>query len=90
MKLYNVFLTLPLLALTAQINAQAKQEPKTPGINLSYMDRTVRPNDDFFRFVNGKWIDETEIPGDRTRWGSFDALRQQTDNDALAILKEAA
>jgi putative endopeptidase len=54
------------------------------------MDRKVDPADDFFRFVNGTWHDKTEIPSDRTRWGSFDELRQNTDRDALAILKEAA
>ncbi len=67
-------------------NAPAKTEP---GINVSFMDKKVKPNDDFFRFVNGTWFDTTEIPGDRTRWGSFDELRQRTDNDALEILKEA-
>lgn len=60
------------------------------GINLEYMDLSVNPGDDFFRFVNGTWYDNTEIPNDRTRWGSFDELRQNTDKDALAILKEAA
>jgi putative endopeptidase len=61
-----------------------------PGIDLNLMDRSVKPGDDFFRFVNGTWYDRTEIPADKTRWGSFDELRQNTDNDALAILKEAA
>ena len=60
------------------------------GINLEYMDLSVNPGDDFFRFVNGTWYDNTEIPNDRTRWGSFDELRQNTDKDALAILKKAA
>lgn len=62
---------------------------KTPGINLDYMDNTVKPNEDFFKHVNGKWLETTEIPADRTRWGSFDELRQKTDEDALAILKSA-
>ena len=62
---------------------------KTPGINLDYMDNTVKPNENFFKHVNGKWLETTEIPADRTRWGSFDELRQKTDEDALAILKSA-
>ncbi len=62
---------------------------KTPGINLDYMDNTVKPTEDFFKYVNGKWLESTEIPADRTRWGSFDELRQKTDEDALAILKSA-
>mgnify|MGYP000951939136 CR=1 FL=1 len=68
-------------------NIAAQQKP---GINLSYMDKKVKPGDDFFRYVNGTWLDKTEIPSDKTRWGSFDELRENTNNDALAILKEAA
>jgi len=68
-----------------QINAQKK-----PGIDVSLMDKSVKPNDDFFRFVNGTWVKNTEIPADKTRWGSFDELRQKTDMDALVILKDAA
>lgn len=54
------------------------------------MDKSVKPSDDFFRFVNGTWLNNTEIPADRTRWGSFDELRQKTDIDALKILDEAS
>ncbi|MFY8180361.1 MAG: M13 family metallopeptidase [Flavobacterium sp.] len=79
------FVVASLFALN-QINAQQKN----PGINLDLMDKSVNPGDDFFRYVNGSWFDKTEIPADRTRWGSFDELRQNTDKDALAILKDAA
>ncbi len=65
-----------------------KEEPR--GINLAYMDTTVSPQDDFFRYVNGKWVDSTEIPGDQTTWGSFMELRERTDNDALALLEGAS
>ncbi len=59
------------------------------GINLEYMDTSVKPSDDFFRYVNGKWLDKTDIPADRTRWGSFDELRKKTDDDMKVILNEA-
>ncbi|TGD57532.1 M13 family metallopeptidase [Flavobacterium humi] len=72
------------------LTVTAQQAKKNPGINLDLMDKSVKPGDDFFRFVNGTWFDKTQIPADRVRWGSFDELRQNTDNDALAILKEAA
>jgi hypothetical protein len=39
-------------------NAPVKQEP---GINVANMDKKIKPNDDFFRFVNGSWLDKTEI-----------------------------
>lgn len=70
-------------------NAFAQMAKPNPGINLEFMDRSVKPGDDFFRFVNGTWYDKTEIPADKTRWGSFDELRQNTDKDALLILKGA-
>jgi len=70
--------------------AQKAEKQQKPGINLEYMDKKVKPGEDFFRFVNGAWVDKTEIPGDKIRWGSFDELRDNTNNDALAILKEAA
>ncbi|NQY07869.1 MAG: M13 family peptidase, partial [Flavobacteriaceae bacterium] len=60
-----------------------------PGIDLSLMDKSVSPNEDFFKYVNGTWLQNNEIPADRTRWGSFDELRKKTDADALAILKAA-
>ena len=85
----NILSKVVMLALvtlgTAPLNAQEKK----PGIDLSLMDKSVRPNDDFFNFVNGTWVKNTEIPADRTRWGSFDELRQKTDIDALNILEES-
>ena len=56
------------------------------GINLSYMDNNIRPQDDFFSYVNGNWMKTTEIPSDKTRWGSFDKLREETDVASLEIL----
>lgn len=69
-------------------NETAKVET-IPGINLEFMDEEVKPSEDFFRYVNGKWLDNNKIPDDRTRWGSFDELKKNTDNDALAILRSA-
>jgi len=80
-----------LLAAFITINAlQVNAQQKTPGIDTALMDKSVSPKDDFFKFVNGTWLKNTEIPADKTRWGSFDELRQRTDKDALAILNEAA
>jgi putative endopeptidase len=87
MKLQLTLKTTLLLASAFTITQSIAQ--KTPGINLDLMDKTVKPSDDFFKFVNGTWLKNTEIPADKTRWGSFDELRQNTDKDALAILAEA-
>jgi putative endopeptidase len=74
-----------LIAGTLSVGQSIAQQKK-PGINLDLMDKTVKPSDDFFKYVNGTWLKNTEIPADKTRWGSFDELRQRTDKDALSIL----
>lgn len=71
------------------INAQ-NASSKEPGINVSYMDTKVSPSQNFFQYVNGTWLNKTEIPNDRTTWGSFNELIKKTDKDAMAILKEAS
>ncbi len=58
-------------------------------INLSLMDKSVRPQDDFYNFVNGNWMKTVEIPSDKSRWGSFDELRENTDINTLKILKKS-
>ncbi|NMH28245.1 M13 family metallopeptidase [Flavobacterium silvaticum] len=83
----SLLLLLPIFA-SGSLSAQKAQTK--PGINMSLMDIKVKPGDDFFRYVNGTWFDNTEIPADRQRWGSFDELRQNTDTDALNILKAAS
>lgn len=72
------------LAGSSAVYAQNHQ-----AINLSLMDQTVRPQDDFYNYVNGNWMKTAQIPSDRARWGSFDELRENTDAAVLGILKEA-
>ena len=59
-------------------------------LNLSYMDTSVNAGDDFYTYVNGKWMETSEIPSDRGRWGSFDKLGKKADSMALKVLDEAA
>lgn len=77
------------LGMIACKTEKADTAEKIPGIILENMDKTVKPSDDFYKFVNGTWQEKTEIPADRTSWGSFNELRKKTDNDVLAILSEA-
>ncbi|MCF6280483.1 MAG: M13 family peptidase, partial [Flavobacteriaceae bacterium] len=65
-----------------------KEEVKNTGINLALMDSTISPKEDFFSYVNGTWFKNNEIPDDRTRWGSFDELRKNTDEDVLKIIEK--
>ena len=80
---------LAFVATACKNDKDKAEEPEHHGINLAYMDTTVSPKEDFFRYVNGTWLDENEIPEDQTAWGSFNELRKNTDEDVLAILKNA-
>lgn len=66
----------------------AKTE-ESHGIDLHLMDTTVSPKQDFYSYVNGTWMKETEIPSDRSSWGSFMELRKNTDDNVQELLKEA-
>jgi putative endopeptidase len=60
------------------------------GIIPGHRDESVRPQDDLFAHANGTWVRETEIPGDRGRWGTFDLLREQSDERVRTIIETAA
>ena len=78
-------------AMLSFVAVQAQTTPqKEPGINVSYMKKDISPKENFFQYVNGTWLDKTEIPSDRTTWGSFNELVKKTDKDAMEILKSAS
>ncbi|RMH47680.1 MAG: M13 family peptidase [Gammaproteobacteria bacterium] len=84
--------------LTLVTSCQSLSKPKpsdaTPqlssGIELQYIDKSVRPQDDFYLYVNGGWLKTHEIPADKTAIGSFYSLRDKADEDVKAIIEELA
>ena len=62
----------------------------TPGIDPSTLSKTDRPQDDLYRYMNGPWIDSTEIPSDQALTGSFIILRDNAEEAVRDILEEAA
>src|ERR1700679_3043249 len=66
------------------------EETARSGVDFSALDKAVRPQDDFFRYVNGLWIARTTIPADRSAFGSFFALRDASESNLRAIIEEAA
>ena len=67
----------------------AKVDDGPHGIILANMDTLVSPKTDFYNYVNGNWMKNTEIPDDQVRWGGFGVLRKKTDRDVLGILAKA-
>jgi len=59
------------------------------GIDQTELDPEVRPQDDLFRHVNGKWMVRSEIPADKARWGSFTLLAEESEKAVRDIIVEA-
>ncbi|HCS61516.1 MAG TPA: peptidase M13 [Microbacterium sp.] len=59
------------------------------GLATEEFSSDIRPQDDLYRYVNGSWIDRTEIPGDKARWGSFHLLAEQAEKHVREIIEES-
>jgi predicted metalloendopeptidase len=60
------------------------------GFDTANFDRSVRPQDDFFRYVNGGWLKRADIPADASSWGAFNELRETSRNALHTILEDAS
>jgi len=65
------------------------ESPLHSGIDTAELDATVRPQDDLFRHVNGKWADRTEIPSDKARYGSFYVLAEEAEKAVRDIIVDS-
>jgi predicted metalloendopeptidase len=68
-------------------NVHSAAAGTTSGIETQYIDQGVRVQDDFFGHLNGKWLQTTEIPSDRTSWGTFMKLRDDTQAQIRVIVE---
>ena len=95
-------LSLSLAAAVVALLAGCGPKPSAPaaatpraaigafGVDLAAMDKTVKPGDDFFKYVNGTWLATFKMPADKTRYGAFDELRDKSENDIHGLLDELA
>jgi len=84
LRLVGILLTAAILIFSG-----CAQKPDN-AINKEYMDLSVNPGDDFYRYANGNWITNNEIPDDRSSYGSFDIVRKETDKNVRTLLEEVA
>lgn len=73
---------------TSEITQSVSKAPLLSGVDLTHMNNNVRPQDNFYQYVNGGWIDKTEIPDDKTAIGAFYDLRDSADDDVKKIIEE--
>jgi len=73
---------------TTKTTTFAQVKPGTAsGIDRAGMDPSVRPQDDLYLATNGHWVQTTEIPADKSSWGAFNQLRDQTDHQVRGLVE---
>ena len=83
-------LPLAAVALLSVASVASAQATRPSGIDTSAFDRSVRPQDDLFRFVNGGWLKRTPIPNDAASWGAFNELDERSRESMRTILEDAS
>ncbi len=76
--------------ITETTQVSTTPELGTFGVELKDMDKAVKPGDNFFEYVNGTWLTNTEIPADKSNYGSFGILADRSDENVRKIIEEAA
>lgn len=67
---------------------QSAQTQKISGIDQQYIDQNGSANNDFYDYVNGTWLKQTEIPADKARWGAFNELHELSTNQLHRIVED--
>jgi predicted metalloendopeptidase len=72
---------------TAPVAAAAAQRA---GVDVAAFDTSVRPQDDFFRYTQGKWLKDVDIPSDRSSWGAFNVAQDKVEQQIRTLIEKAA
>lgn len=78
------------MAIATLMGCNSTQTDNKPALDVSHMDLTVKPGEDFFAYANGNWVKNTTIPEDKSRYGSFDILQEQNNAVLKQIFEKAA
>ena len=70
--------------------APAEPEVLASGLAIENMDKSIRPGDDFFMYMNGVWIEQAEIPADKAFHGGYYVLRDEAEEAVKGIIEEAS
>src|ERR1700733_16077615 len=77
-----------VLAMIGCVSSPAA--PLQSGVELKYVDHSVRPQDDLYRYLNGKWLDSFQLPADKGSYGSFTYVDDTTQEQLRGIVEGLA
>lgn len=75
---------------SASTSQQTANELPMSGIMLDAIDESVSPGEDFFTYANGEWLENTEIPADKSNYGSFTVLADEAEASLRTIVEEVS
>ncbi|MBO1255772.1 peptidase M13 [Alteromonas sp. 5E99-2] len=73
-----------------ETSISAPKTVQSSGVVLANMNQDIHPGDDFFSYVNGTWFENFEIPADKSRYGAFTKLSDDSQEDVLEIIEATA
>ena len=82
----HLALTTPLVVKPAAANPAAASPSATTAPSM----KEIRPGDDFFNYANGDWLAKTEIPADRSSWGTFAMMAEDTNSRIVKMIEALA
>ncbi|TFW27636.1 M13 family peptidase [Massilia arenosa] len=86
----HLLTTLALSLATAfATSAGAADKAPVSGIDTQFVDKSVRVQDNFYDYLNGGWMKTTEIPGDRSSWGTFAKMREDVTPQVRGLIEDA-
>ena len=86
----TLFASLAACGRAPETESKAVAPVLTSGVIQGNIEPSVRPQDDFYKHINGKWLATTEIPADRSNYGTFTALSDAAEANLRTILEDAA
>lgn len=89
-KLFYCLLPLALMAGCKEKTKTTGKEAAYHAIDAGMLDSTIKPGDDFYKYVNAKWIASNPIPADKSRFGTFDMLDDNSLNTLRTVMEDAS
>ena len=89
-RIYCILLLAVIISITGCDTGSEKQKQLTSGILFENMDTTVRPGDNFQRYINGQWIRSTEIPADKSSYGVAYIVHEEAEENVKNIIEESS
>jgi putative endopeptidase len=84
----RVRIAIGVAALGVLVGVMPHAQSLKSGLDVAGFDRTVQPQDDLYRYVNGGWLSRVAMPGDRVSYGAFTEISDRTELDVRHIIEE--